>query len=130
MKYRNSKDKKNASRMSEGFNSRLVALDRDLKNMKNTANFNKNIFNAGGKWFEEGFDLEEADEKLREDDNFIDGYHHMERLYDINDILYKEGSNYYLSGKDLSSLPVEKSNNKYFLEGYRDAMSLDNKKKR
>lgn len=109
-------------------NSRLVALDENVKRMKNTANFNKNIFMAGGKWFEEGYDLEEADDKLRLDENFICGYEHMERLYKIHDDLYSMGRDCYLNGEDLSIFPEGK--NKYFLEGYNDAMKLDKKHRR
>lgn len=130
MKYTDKKIRKTSYDKLFNLNSKLVALDMNLKNSKNIASFNEQIFNAGGRWFEEGFELEEADDKFLTDENFIRGYRHMERVYDINDTLYREGSNCYLSGKDLSFVPEEMGSNKYFLEGYNDAKSLDSKRKR
>ncbi len=128
MKYTDKKERKSSYDKLVNLNSRLVALDENLKNMKSTINFNESVFNAGGMWFEEGYDLNEAKDKFKLDENFIRGYKHMERLYQVHDDLYIMGRNCYLNGVDLSLVPESK--NKYFLEGYNDAMNLDKKHRR
>ena len=57
-----------------------------IGSIQNNSHFEYNIFNQGKLWYENGFPLEMADEKLRKDMAFIKGYEHGKRLAFISNM--------------------------------------------
>lgn len=124
---RDFKTKMNGERRSVNFHSKLVAKDRKVRNLEHVKTFDKELFEKGLRWFEEGLSLDDASEELRNEFNFVNGFEKAKRLKDINDNLRNLGVEWYESGLPLENAPASYVNNAYFIEGYNSSMNNSRK---
>jgi len=110
-------------------NSKLVALDNSYKNLEHRKVTNIDIFNKGVAWFESGLSLDDADDKMKIDFNFVNGYEKAKRMKNINENLVILGYEWFESGLSLDNAPDTYINNPYFMSGYNKASEkIGNKK--
>jgi len=83
--------------------------------------YNPEIFNLRSEWFLQGRLLEDADEHLKNNTNFIRGYDLAMRRKTINEDFYRFGVEHFLSGRSLEEAPSKSASHKYFIMGYEDA---------
>ena len=112
------KQKAMGNRRTVNFHSKLVAKDRRLKHLEHMPVADKDIFNKGYTWFENGLLLEDAPEELRENFNFVNGFDKAKRVIAINEELMALGMEWYESGFSLEDAPENYKNNEYFVSGY------------
>ena len=63
-----------------------LSHERTLKTMASSANFNKDLFDKGQKWFESGLSLEDAPEEIKTNRDFIRGFERGRRLVFIEEL--------------------------------------------
>ena len=73
----------NMRRISYGLNESRSRLDKDLRHMDNTRNFDQNLFNKGEEWYNSGLSLESADPELKNNLSFIKGFNRGVRINTI-----------------------------------------------
>ena len=96
-----------------------VARDVRMKEMAHKVTSNdRKTFDAGFQWFENGFSLEEADEKLREHPNFIAGFNYGKRIQFVNQLSFETGIEWFNKGIEEEEIPENYKNNKNFMDGY------------
>ena len=104
--------------------ARISAQNRvakDIKNKEKMGNVtynDKKTFDAGFEWFESGFLLEDADEKLRNHPNFVAGFNYGMRIQYVNQLSYETGIEWFNRGVLLEEIPENYKNNEYFMDGY------------
>ena len=126
---REHKTKMNEIKKFTNYNSRLVALDMRCKNLEHRKVTNIDLFNKGIEWFESGLTLNDADDKMKIDFNFVNGYEKAKRMKNINENLEILGSEWFESGLSLDTAPDTYINNPYFMNGYNKASEkIGNKK--
>lgn len=86
------------------------------------------IFNKGEQWFNNGFNLEEAPDELKNNRVFINGFKRAERLVIIEKHLYELGIKYYNDGLNIENWPVTHRENPIVLRGFEDAKNNSRKK--
>ena len=103
-------------------------IDADIKREKKmiesaskSVKFDKEKWDKGVSWFNEGFLLDEADNKLVNDRNFINGYNHAKRIKLVNDQLECYGRDWFLAGKQLDDANERYTSHHAFVKGYNDA---------
>ena len=126
---REQKTKTNGERRARNYNSRLVARDKYYKDLEHEVVRDKTIFNAGMEWFNNGLSLDDANEDMRNNNSFIEGFEKGKRLDAINKQLFELGKDWYLNGRNINDAPQNYINNKYFCMGYADEATLDAKKR-
>lgn len=126
---REHKIKMNEIKRFTNYNSRLVALDMRSKNLEHRKVSNMDIFNKGVAWFESGLSLDDADDKIKVDFNFVNGYEKAKRMKNINENLEILGSEWFESGLTLDTAPDTYINNPYFINGYNKARKKNENKK-
>ena len=67
-------------RISYGKIEKTVSDERELEKMDIARSFSKDIFDKGTAWFDSGLPLSEADENLRINRSFINGFNYGYRL--------------------------------------------------
>ncbi|MBQ2873357.1 MAG: hypothetical protein IJE89_05110 [Bacilli bacterium] len=87
------------------------------------------IMTLGQVWYNMGHTLEEAEEELRNDTNFVKGYERAARLDKINDELYQLGKEFFLKGIPLGEIPSKYRDNEWFVNGYNAAIKASLQKK-
>ena len=92
--------------------------------------FNPQIMDEGKKWYDSGFNLEEAPENLRNNTNFIRGYEKSQRLQNVDDEFFKKGAEAYLAGIPWDEINDKDKENVSFVFGYEDAMTMSSGKRR
>jgi uncharacterized protein YeeX (DUF496 family) len=101
-----------------------IAKDVRDKNRKiNDRANNVEVFRQGSAWFNSGLSLEDADEILRNDKDFISGYNRAKRIKDIEISLYNLGMEYFNDGISFELIPSIYQNNPIVIKGYEDAMT-------
>lgn len=120
--------KKHYTRTPSNYHSNLVVLDNKFKSLVAGGKTNKQIFEQGYNWFNDGFSLDDAREELRINPDFVKGYEKAIRVKGINDSLEALGTEWYESGLSLESAPKNYVSNPYFISGYESAMKKDNNK--
>ena len=113
-------------RHKPGYYCLMADLDRKqnerlVKAATNPIKFDRNIFNDGITWFNEGFLLEEADESMQKNATFVNGYNHAKRLKEINAELENYGREWFLQGRNLEEANEKHSKHPAFIKGYNDA---------
>lgn len=73
-------DDNNRMRISYGKIEKMAREEHELKKIYDTKNFSKSLFDNGVAWFESGLSLNEADENLRNDRSFVNGFNYGYRL--------------------------------------------------
>ena len=91
------------------------------ENAKHIDSYNPQIFNLGSEWFLQGRLIEDAEEHLRNNTNFIRGYDLAMRRHTINQDFYRFGVEHFLSGLNIEDAPSKSASHKYFIMGYEDA---------
>ena len=94
---------------------------RDIKNKEKMGKIltnDRKTFDAGFEWFESGFLLEDADEKLRNHPNFVAGFNYGKRIQYVNQLSYETGIEWFNRGITLEEIPENYKNNEYFMDGY------------
>ena len=102
-------------------NSAQNRVAKDVKNKEKVGKVTTNdrkTFDAGTEWFDFGFALEEADEKLRNNPNFIAGFNYGMRIQYVNQLSYETGIEWFNKGVELDEIPENYKNNEYFMNGY------------
>lgn len=79
------------------------------------------LFKQGSLWFKCGMNLEDANEDLRNNINFVNGFNRAKRLACVDTQLYNLGIDFFNKGITLEQIPEHYKNNDYFLNGYNDA---------
>lgn len=109
-------------------------LAYQLYNEKKNANagdkFNPQIMEEGNKWYDSGFNLEDAPESLKNNTNFVKGYEKAQRLQNVADEFFKKGTEAYLAGIPWDEIDDKDKENVYFVFGYEDAMTMSLGKRR
>lgn len=123
------KSKMRGHRKSVGFHSKLVVQDRWSKSLEHKKVTDKNIFNKGYMWFENGLSLDDASDEMKNNFNFINGYEKAKRIKNINENLEILGYEWFESGLSLDNAPSTYTNNPYFMDGYNKALEKQNGKK-
>ena len=121
--YANSKIRKNSYKYAiEGiqqFNQSLVSSDIKRNNKdKSLCRFDKNLFDKGMEWFNNGLPLEDAADELKNNSCFKNGFVKAKRLELIRTTLYNYGIEYYNKGIILDEVPLKYRNNDDFVRGY------------
>lgn len=93
-------------------------LSREKKKDSIVYNFDKNNFNNGKFWFNEGFSLEEAPVDLKNNISFISGYNKAKRDRYVNNLAYQTGIEYRDNGVLFEEIPSIYINNPFFMNGY------------
>ena len=96
----------------------------DVKRNASSGNVlgNKNDFDNGLAWFNNGLTLDDASNDMKNNPSFIAGFKKGERLVVINQSLYEEGKKYFEQGLPLESAPKNYKDNEYFILGYNESM--------
>jgi len=110
------------------YNINLALQDEKMKNRKHVEAFNKNLWEAGIIWFNEGLTLDEVDDELRGNISFIRGFEYAERLKHVNDNFEVLGAEWFLSGNEIETAHDSNKNHPYFIKGYNDAMNKSKRK--
>ena len=111
-------------RRMDAIYARSAAQERVAKDVKKKENAGKlttndrKTFDAGYEWFESGFTLEDADEKLRNHPNFIAGFNYGKRIQYVNQLSYETGIEWFNKGIKEEEIPDNYKNNEYFMNGY------------
>lgn len=90
------------------------------KNFDPNKQVNDRMKAAGRKWCVNGNTLDDADESLRNNPFFVEGY---EAMMQINYDAYEEGFNWFIYKRNMENVPENYLNSKYFMQGYSDAVS-------
>ena len=104
--------------------ARNAAQNRIAKDIKMKENFGKSItndkktFDAGYEWFESGLLLEDADDKFKNNPNFIAGFNYGKRIQYVNQLSYETGIEWFNKGIELNEIPANYKCNEYFMDGY------------
>ena len=93
-------------------------LIREKKKASIVYNFDKNNFNNGKWWFNEGFALDEAPDNLKDNVSFVAGFNKAKRDKYVNDLAYNTGIEYRNKGVSFEELPIIYKNNPFFMKGY------------
>lgn len=118
----------NEIRRHKNYNSKLVALDMQTKNLEHKKVTDMSIFDKGVLWFENGLLLVDAPDNMKTNFNFINGFNKAKRLKNINENLEILGFEWYESGLPLDGAPSTYVNNPYFIDGYNKAYEKQNGK--
>ena len=107
---------------------RQISQDISQKQKKNslTYNFNKEKFDQGEQWFNDGFSLDNAPLEMKNDSSFAAGFRKAERIQSIDMQLFNLGKEYFLEGKSLEDVPKNYIDRKPFVDGY-NSMKIRNK---
>jgi len=92
---------------------------KKMQNMVRIDSFDSEIRDYGIQWGIHENDINDADENIRNNTNFIRGYEKGKRLVPI----YKEGKNFFLNGGSIEQATEKMRNNEYFVQGYNEAMN-------
>lgn len=82
----------------------------------------KDLFNHGEVWFNSGLSLDDADEELRNNINFINGFNRAKRIKNVETSLYELGVNFCKNGVSIEQIPENYRENATVLKGYEDAL--------
>ena len=96
------------------------AQNRNANKILNIS-FDEKVFNDGHQWYYNGFKLEEAEEHLRTNKNFVNGYNRASRLASLEKRFYALGESYFNKGLSLEEIPDTYKNNETVLKGYEEA---------
>lgn len=116
--------------LSESADS-IITECNTRKKMQNTLpqySFDKVIFEQGEIWYNNGYTLEEAPEKVRNNSNFINGFNRAKRLKNDEACFYNLGVKLYNDGISWEVAQARYGENPVVLRGYEDSMM--NRKKR
>ena len=117
------KVKEAAVRKSINYNSRLLARDKNrLKDLEERKPFDKESFNKGTQFFNDGFSLEDAPLEFRDNVDFVNGFNRAKRISEINESLRLLGAEWRQNGIPLDSAPENYKNNPYFIDGYNNSL--------
>ena len=83
--------------------------------------YNKDIFNKGMEWYYTGLEIADADEKIRDNTNFIRGFELASRQDKIRRELEELGAQWFYSGNELDDNNQHYRDNEFFIKGYNDA---------
>lgn len=84
------------------------------------------LFVQGGNWFNNGFSLEEADDNLKINVNFINGFNRAKRISEAEKFLYDLGVQYFIDGFSLEEIPIKYRDNLIVIKGFQEAKSKAN----
>ena len=76
-----------AYRKKESFAINDELIDKNLKSLHRIASLNKDLYDQGQMWSENGMELEDAPDELKNNFNFVDGFKRGERLKYIKKLL-------------------------------------------
>ena len=105
-------------------------LYKENKAANKVDRFNPQLMEEGKKWYDSGFNLEDAPENLRNNINFVRGYEKSQRLQIVDDEFFKKGMEAYLSGIPWDEIDDKDKENVSFVFGYEDAMTMSSGKRR
>ena len=105
-------------------------LYRENKASNANDRFNPQIMEEGNKWYDAGFNLEEAPENLRNNTNFVKGYEKAQRVQNVADEFFKKGMEAYFAGISWDEVDDKDKENVNFVLGYEDAMTMNLGKRR
>lgn len=112
-------DKYGVRRINENLQARIAEdISREKKKASIVYNFDKDNFINGKLWFNEGFSLDEAPEKLKDNISFISGFKKAERVQYVNNLAYQTGIEYHNNGIPFEEIPEIYIKNEFFMEGY------------
>ena len=117
---RNAKERNNKRLGIQRSNQNNVADDiaREKKKDSIVYNFDKDNFQNGKLWFNEGLSLDEAPDNLKDNISFISGFRKAEREQYVNDLAYQTGIEYRDKGILFDEIPEIYVKNEFFMEGY------------
>lgn len=117
---RNAKERNNKRVGIQRSNQNNVADDiaREKKKDSIVYNFDKDNFQNGKLWFNEGLSLDEAPDNLKDNISFISGFRKAEREQYVNDLAYQTGIEYRDKGILFDEIPEIYVKNEFFMEGY------------
>ena len=117
---RNAKERNNKRVGIQRSNQNNVADDiaREKKKDSIVYNFDKDNFQNGKLWFNEGLSLDEAPDNLKDNISFISGFIKAEREQYVNDLAYQTGIEYRDKGILFDEIPEIYVKNEFFMEGY------------
>lgn len=96
-----------------------VAKDIKMKEKIGTVTYpDKKTFDAGLEWFNSGLLLEEANEKFRNNPNFVAGFNYGMRVQYVNQLSYETGIEWFNRGIELDEIPENYKTNEHFMDGY------------
>lgn len=106
--------------------NRQDVIARDVRNKNRKIDDRANdlkVFEQGSAWFNSGLSLDDADERLKNDKDFINGYNRAKRIKDVEISLYNLGMEYFNDGLGFELIPSVYQNNPVVIKGYEDAMA-------
>lgn len=101
-------------------------ISQQQKKNSLTYNFNKEMFDKGEQWFNNGFSLNDASLEIQKDPSFAAGFRKAQRTDSIDSQLFNLGREYFLEGKSLHDVPQNYIDKKPFIDGY-NSMKIRNK---
>ena len=117
------KIKEAAIRNSINYNSKLLARDNNrLKELGEKRSFDRESFNKGTQFFNDGLSLEDAPLELKDNIDFINGFNRAKRISEINESLRLLGAEWRQNGISLDCVPENYRNNPYFIDGYNNSL--------
>ena len=91
------------------------------KSKKRDDPFDRNIFNQGMEWYYTGFSIDDADEPIRDNTNFIRGFELASRQDNIRRQLEDLGAQWFYSGNSLENASSHDLKYEAFIKGYNEA---------
>lgn len=115
-------------RITDMENARIAS---DIRiNQKKKFRYDPKTIQIGFDFAASGLSIDEADENMRENPNFVIGYEKYLRTLDVVDDFFKRGAQAFFDGVNWESLPENDRQNEAFIQGYEDAMMMDSPKRR
>ena len=87
-----------------------------------------NKFHLGEDWFNAGMLLEDAEESLRNNVNFVNGFNRAKRIRDVEEYQYSLGIEFYKNGVSVEQILEEYKEKPFVLKGFKDAKESAKKK--
>jgi hypothetical protein len=88
--------------------------------------YNKFILESGMKWYNDGHSIDEADESIKNNSNFIRGFELAMRQDYIRKDLESQGAQWYYACKSLEEASPRMQNCVSFVKGFNDAKNGEN----
>lgn len=119
--------KKNLEQIRDYYQRQIMqSISQQQKKNSLAYNFNKEMFDKGEQWFNDGFSLDDAPLEIKKEPSFAAGFRKAQRIDSIDKQLFNLGREYFLEGKLLHEAPKNYIDKKPFIDGY-NSMKIRNK---
>ena len=98
-------------------------LTKDINDKYKDYRIDNDAFQRGK---QDGFNesLVDVPENMKNNFSYVSGFNYAKRQLKIQEDMYKMGQEHFLKGRNFEDANANYKNNKYFIQGYKDAMNL------